>query len=148
MASTNNTPSNKHFKHTLATTASPETIWAIWTDVDHWQDWDSGLQSAELKGPFTTGTKGRLIPLKGPKATFVITEYEEGKSYTFKTRLPLGGLYVKRFWEINDGKTYFTHEVTFKGLTGGLFARGMGKQFREMLPGVLEKIREIAEQQK
>ena len=34
--------SNVHFSHTVETSASPEAIWAIWTDVPNWKQWDDG----------------------------------------------------------------------------------------------------------
>jgi hypothetical protein len=137
--------SNTRFNHTVETTAPPETIWRIWTDVPTWKAWDDGLKTAELDGPFATGTKGTLIPDKGPKARFVLTEVVPGQSYTFRTKLPLGALYVKRVLSTQNGKTAFTHEVWFTGLTKGMFGRALGRNYRQILPGVMEKIRLLAE---
>lgn len=136
---------NTHFSHTLTTTARPETIWIIWTDVPNWSRWDDGLKTADLDGPFTVGTGGRLIPDKGPKSRFVITDLVPGQSYTFRTRLPLGSLYVKRFLTQQNGQTAFTHEVWFTGLTKGIFGRALGRNYRAILPDVLEKIKTLAE---
>lgn len=137
--------SNKHFWNTIETSASPEAIWKIWIDVPNWYLWDTELKGAELKGDFAKGIKGVLIPKKGRKAKFKIVAYEEGKSYTFKTKLPLGGLFVKRTLEVKEEKTFFTHEVWFTGITRGIFARVLGKDFRKALPEVMEKIQKIAE---
>ncbi len=111
----------------------------------NWHEWDTGLRQAELKGEFALNTKGKLLPDRGPKARFKITELEWGKRYTFKTNLPFGGLHVKRYLEVKQGKTHFTHEVWFDGFSGRFFAKRLGAGYRELLPGVLEKIRAIAE---
>ncbi|CCH53713.1 hypothetical protein BN8_02829 [Fibrisoma limi BUZ 3] len=136
--------SNTHFSNTLETTASAERIWQIWTDVPNWKEWDSGLQSAELRGPFQVGTKGVLIPDKGPRSTFVIDSIVPNESYTFRTKLPLGSLYVRRYLTSDAGKTRFTHEVWFTGLTKRLFAKALGRNYRAMLPDVMKKINAIA----
>lgn len=141
------TPSNKHFWYSMETTASPDEIWSIWTDVANWKDWDSGLKDASIKGEFKLNAKGMITSLEGRKSKFKIVEFDEGKSYTFKTKLPLGGLYVKRYLEVKDGKTIFTHEVWFKGMTRGIFAKAFGGEFREMLPDVLGNIKGIAEKE-
>lgn len=133
--------SNTHFSHTVETTASPTAIWRIWTDVPNWKSWDDGLKSADLNGPFAPGTTGTLIPDKGPKSTFVLTEVVDGQSYTFKTNLPLGALYVKRYLGERDGRTVFTHEVWFTGLTKGIFGRSLGRNYRRILPDVMAKIK-------
>ena len=119
--------SNTHFSHSLETKANSAKIWQIWSDVPNWQQWDAGLKSAELLGAFAIGTKGKLIPDKGPKSTFILTELVEGKSYTFKTKLPLGALHDKRYLEEKEGKTYFTHEVWFSGLSKVFLAMHWGE---------------------
>ena len=136
---------NTHFSHAITTTARPETIWSIWTDVSNWHTWDDGLKTAELDGPFAIDTHGRLIPDKGPKSKFVITDLVPGQSYTFRTKLPLGSLYVKRFLTEQNGQTVFTHEVWFTGLTKGIFGRALGRNYRTILPTVMQKINAIAE---
>jgi hypothetical protein len=69
-----------HFSHTLDTPATPEAIWRIWTDVPNWHRWDDGLKTVTLDGPFAIGTSGMLIPDKGPKSRFTITELVPGVS--------------------------------------------------------------------
>jgi hypothetical protein len=58
---------NHHFSHTDSTTAISDKIWQVWTDVPNWKQWDKGLKEAQLDGQFLIGTKGRLVPDKGPK---------------------------------------------------------------------------------
>ncbi|MDP5171087.1 MAG: SRPBCC family protein [Bacteroidia bacterium] len=144
-ASPVNPQNNKHFSHSITTAATPAAIWTVWTEVNKWQNWDSGLSFAMMKGPFELGAKGTITSLEGRKSTFRVVEIEQGSSYTFKTNLPLGGLYVRRSLTTENGLTTFTHEVWFTGLSGGLFARQFGPKFRAMLPGVMEAVVNIAE---
>jgi len=131
--------------HTVETSAPPAEVWTIWTTVEDWKSWDTGLKDAQMEGAFQLKAKGVIISLEGRKSKFKVVDIEEGKSYTIKTNLPLGGLYVKRYLKQNGDKTIFTHEVWFKGLTKGLFAKAFGRKFREMLPEVLQNIKQIAE---
>lgn len=137
--------SNKHFSNTEKTTAPPETIWKIWTDVSNWKDWDTGLKDASVKAGFELNARGEIISLEGRRSKFTVVAFETNKSYTFKTKLPLGALFIKRTLEIKNGTTYFTHEVWFKGLSSGIFAKKLGPKFRKMLPLVMENIKTIAE---
>jgi Polyketide cyclase / dehydrase and lipid transport len=136
---------NTHFSHTLRTPASAAAIWHIWTDVPNWKTWDDGLKTAELKGPFAAGTTGTLIPDKGPTTKFSLTEVVPGVSYTLRTKLPLGSLFIKRTLTSQNGQTTFTHEVLFKGFTKGLFGRALGRKYRAILPDVMNKIKTLAE---
>lgn len=136
---------NYHFSHTDSTSASSDKIWQVWTDVPNWKRWDRGLKEAVLEGEFIVGTKGKLVPDRGPKSKFVISELDPNKSYTFKAKIPLGWLVIKRTLEAKAGQTFFTHEVEFTGILKKFLGNKIGKDYREMLPGVLTEIKLIAE---
>lgn len=140
------TPPSKHyFSASQSTTAKPEAIWNLWTDVSTWQEWDDGLKTAELDQTFVVGAKGKIISLNGQKARFEVVEVLPNQGYTFKTKLPLGSLWIRRSMEQNGAITTFKHEVWFQGITAGIFAKVMGKEFKQMLPKVLENIKQLAE---
>jgi hypothetical protein len=136
---------NYHFSHTDSTTATSDKIWQIWTDVPNWKKWDKGLKEAIIEGEFIVGTKGKLIPDKGLKSKFIISELEPNKSYTFKTKIPFGWLIIKRSLEVKEGKTFFTHDVEFTGIFKRILGNKLGKNYRAMLPSVLTEIKLIAE---
>ncbi|MEL6607253.1 MAG: hypothetical protein AAFP88_03320, partial [Bacteroidota bacterium] len=73
-------PSRKHFWHTVSTTASPESIWAIWTDVSNWHTWDTGLKKAYMEEAFGLEATGVLTSLEGRDTKFTVVAYEEGRS--------------------------------------------------------------------
>jgi hypothetical protein len=136
---------NYHFSHTDSTQVSSDKIWNVWTDVVNWKQWDKGLKEAILEGGFSVGAKGRLIPDKGPKSKFVISEVQLDKSYTFKTKIPFGWLVIKRTLEVKNDITYFTHDVKFTGLLKKVLGKKLGKNYRAMLPDVMREIKRIAE---
>ncbi len=136
---------NFHFSHTDSTLANSKKIWNVWTDVANWKQWDKGLKDAVLYGEFIKGAKGKLIPEKGLKSKFVISELIPNQSYTFKTKIPFGFLIIKRTLEVKEGRTYFTHDVQFTGLLKKTFGKKLGKNYKAMLPQVLTEIKQIAE---
>lgn len=134
------------FDHTVETTAPSEKIWAAWTDVECWPQWDTELASAALDGSFALGAKGRVKPKRGPAAGFSISELMPGESYTFTTRLPLCELKVRRHLiRKESGGAFFTHEVSFVGPLSFVFANLLGQRYREALPVVMENLKKIAE---
>lgn len=133
------------FFHTLETTASPSSVWAVWTDVARWPEWDSELQDAQLTGDFRVGAEGRLTPKRGPRLKFVIVQADWGKSYTYITQLPLCRLKVYRYMRLGGPPLSFTHEVSFEGLLGFFFSWLLGRQFQSVLPGVMQSVRVRAE---
>jgi hypothetical protein len=82
------------FSHTLKTSASPEKIWAIWTDVARWSAWDTELLDSHLESAFVLGAVGKLTPKTGRVSPFIISQLSAGNSYTFTLKLPLCKLNV------------------------------------------------------
>ena len=137
---------DRAFAHTVETAAPPERVWALWTDVAGWPTWDLELKAAELSGPFAVGAEGRLTPVAGPRSRFAVTAVEPGRSYTIETALPLGALRIRRSWTATaDGRTAFTHAVSFHGVGGRLLARRLGPRFRRALPDVMGRLARLAE---
>lgn len=134
--------SNTHFSHTETTIASPEKIWKLWTDVELWPRWDSGLKKATLEGSFISGAKGKLIPDKGPKTSFKITDLSEKISYTIECKIPFGKLIITRRLKQENMLTSFTHEIRFTGLLKNNMG---GKRYRKMLPEVMKELKRLVE---
>ena len=133
------------FKHTLQTTSSPDKIWQIWTDVEHWPTWDSELLEASLDQPFQVGARGRLAPRRGPQSMFEISALDPGVCYRMTAYLPLARLQVERSLSSQIGLTTFTHEAWFDGPLGLLFDRLLGKTYQSALPQAMERLRQQAE---
>jgi hypothetical protein len=138
---------NRAFHFTVETTATPERIWALWSDVTTWRQWDLGLGDANIQGPFQMGAKGQIIPKSGPPAAFTVTAFDPDKSYTFETGLPAARLVVTRsFVSVTPTRTVFRHDVSFKGLLGGFWANRFGPAFRQALPPTMPGLARLAEQ--
>jgi Polyketide cyclase / dehydrase and lipid transport len=142
---------NHAFYHEVTTSAPPNAVWAVWTDVAGWGRWDKGLKSASLDGPFVTGARGTLTPLSGPNARFVVREVRQGESYRFTTALPFASLSVTRTIVssgVSSGQnasTVFRHDVRFDGLLGGFWAKRYGPGFRAALPPTMVGISTLAQ---
>jgi uncharacterized protein YndB with AHSA1/START domain len=99
--------------------ASREQIWAVWSDAARWSEWNSGVRSATLDGPFAAGTKGRLQPASGPTGSIEIVELEPNVSWVTVTRLP--GAQFRLEHRIDDGPGGEV-QVTYRAQLGGRLA--------------------------
>lgn len=134
---------NRHFAHTRESPASPEAIWALWTDVQTWPTWDTEIEAVTLNGPIGLGQTGTLTS-GGRQSRITVTAWDPPRSYAFATRLPLGSLVVTRTLQPHGEGTRFTHDVAFRGLGGRLLAPILGKKFRAALPVVMESLDSLA----
>lgn len=135
---------DRAFSYEVTTTAPPESVWALWTDVSTWKTWDKGLKDAELSEPMRRGSKGKIISLSGQPASFTVTRFDPKRSHTFVTDLPSAKLTVRRTIT-GTSPTRFRHEVSFSGAMAVTFAKQLGPGFRKALPPTMRAIAALAE---
>jgi hypothetical protein len=131
-------------EHTEYTTASPASIWALWSDVEGWPAWDSGLAGASLEGPFAAGSRGRVKPAGGPKVGFELTSVEPESGFADVTRLPLARMSFEHAAVREGDRTRLTHRATISGLATPLFARLIGRGIARDLPDTMRELARMA----
>jgi Polyketide cyclase / dehydrase and lipid transport len=136
---------NYHFSFTIGIKNTPEKVWQTLIDVPTWAAWDTELKEAHLEGSFAVGAEGKLLPKKGPKLKFYISEILPNQSYTFKTKMPLGWLVIKRTLKVENGMTHFTDDIAFTGVLKRVFGFMLGNQFRSVLPEVMDNFKKLTE---
>jgi hypothetical protein len=61
-------------EHEVEADAEPEVIWAMWSDVSRWPEWNADLERAEISGPFAAGSKVTMFPREGEPIELQIAE--------------------------------------------------------------------------
>lgn len=138
-------------KYSATTTASKETLWGLWSDVENWKEFDERLAYSYLidGADFKTGATGYLKANLGMRTKFILTEVNEGLSFTENLNIPLyQTVELKRYFiENEDGTITFTHEVSFKGRLRSVAYALLCGAFKKDLKLVVERLKEIAEAQ-
>lgn len=138
---------NHHFSYTVSVDNSRGKIWHFLTDVSRWSEWDTELRDSRIIGDFALGTKGELIPRKGPKLKFHISALVPYHSYTFITKMPVGALEIKRTLQKDAGAIYFTDNIRFTGPFKRILGIMLGRGFKTLLPEVMENFKKLAERE-
>jgi len=68
----------------------PAAVWAVWTDVARWPEWDVSKEIARLDGPFEPGVSGWAKQRGNLGGTFTITAIEDGRRWVTECPVPLG----------------------------------------------------------
>jgi hypothetical protein len=69
--------------------ADPAAVWALWTNVARWPEWDASKEIARLDGPFGPGASGWAKQRGMLGGSFIITEVEAGRRWVTECPLPL-----------------------------------------------------------
>ena len=70
-----------------------EQVWAVWTNINQWNLWQSDIEYATIKGEFQVGTIFNLKPKGGPRVKIELIEVVPFKSFTDLTRFPGAKMY-------------------------------------------------------
>ena len=78
------------FECEAALQAGPAAVWAVWTDVARWPEWDVSKEIARLDGPFEPGVSGWAKQRGNLGGPFTITVVEPGRRWVSECPMLLG----------------------------------------------------------
>ncbi|MGB3464132.1 MAG: SRPBCC family protein [Cyclobacteriaceae bacterium] len=134
---------NYHFAASIAIKGDKEAVWGLLTDVSKWSEWDTELRDSRISGDFALNASGTLTPKTGPKLRFEIIELQVGSFYTFRTRMPVGYLVIRRALTIREDDVIFTDDIRFTGFLKHLYGIILGRAFRKALPDVMYNFKKL-----
>ena len=123
-----------HFSITVEIQAPPARVWAVMTDVERWHEWTSSITSIERldHGPLAVGSWALIRQPKALPAKWLLTELDEGNSFTWVTRRPGVCVAARHSVEPTAGGSKATLLLEFSGFLGPLLARllrGMSERY-------------------
>jgi uncharacterized protein YndB with AHSA1/START domain len=68
-------------EHSVETSASPEAVWRLWSDMPRWPEWNADLSQAELEGEFSEGSTIRMTSNDGEAVELWIAEALESERF-------------------------------------------------------------------
>jgi hypothetical protein len=101
--------------------AEPAAVWAVWTDVALWPEWDVTKDIAQLDGPFQPGTSGWAKQRGNLGGSFTITAVETGRRWVTECPMPLGKVVFDHLVEpVAEGRVRVVKRVEVQGGLGPL----------------------------
>ena len=123
--------------HSIDIDASPETVWAIWSDVERWSDWTASISKIEklAPGPLAIGLRARVRQPKLPTAIWRVTELTENRGFTWVSTSPGARVTGIHTIEPRLNGSRATMTLIFAGpiaLLFGWFTRSLTQRFLQL----------------
>ena len=118
------------FSTTVDIAASPARVWAVMCAIERWHEWTASIRSVERldAGPIGPRSRARVRQPRLPAAVWEVTDWNEGKGFTWVSRAP--GVRVTGDHQVtpNQAGARATLSICYEGplapilvwLTGGL----------------------------
>jgi hypothetical protein len=133
-------------QHSIETSARPEAIWRVWSDVERWPEWNADLERAELSGPFTAGQVVTMYPRAGEAIELTIAESKEPER--FVDEADFGAVLVRTTHRVERGRgesSRIVYEMQITGPEADTLGTEIGPQISADFPDVLAALSEAAQ---
>jgi hypothetical protein len=131
----------------VETTASPERVWKVWSDMSTWGDWNPNVSTMEWTGGFVQGSQGIMNTKAGQHHKMTLAEVQPGRFFALETVVvPLTRFRFNcRVEPGAAGKTRISQMVEVKGLLGAVVQGMMGPQVSKEFGTLLANLAQKAE---
>jgi uncharacterized protein YndB with AHSA1/START domain len=114
------------YEYSAETTASPEAIWAVWSDVESWGRWNPGIESVTIDGRFQAGSAITMTPPGEEAVQLRITRAVPNQ--VFVDEAEFGGVVVTTEHRIERSGPGRRTAVTYRMLISGPGATEVGPE--------------------
>ena len=125
------------FTHGIDIHASPEIVWAIWSDIEHWFEWTASITKIQKlsPGPLVVGLRACVRQPKLPVAIWRVTELKENCGFTWVSSNPGAHVTGIHALEPRPDGTRATMTLTFAGpiaLLFGWLSRSLTQRYLQL----------------
>ncbi len=104
------------YQHSIGTTATPEAVWRVWSDVQSWGTWNADIEKIEITGPFAAGSEITMTPAGQDPVRLRIAEATENE--LFVDEAVIGELTLRtthRLDRLDANRTQVTYRMEITG---------------------------------
>jgi hypothetical protein len=133
-------------EHNRETTASPASIWRLWSNVATWREWNADIERIEMSGPFAAGSTISMTPIGQDTVDLRIAETSELN--LFVDEADLGDVVVKTFHRvdpIDEGRSMVTYRMEITGPAADTVGPELDPEISGDFPETLAALTERAE---
>ena len=134
----------REYGTSVESTAAPEKVWRIWSDMSTWGQWNPNVTTMDWQGGFMSGTAGVMNTPAGQHHKMQLVDVQPGRSFALLTSVVPGTRF--RFncrIEPANGKTKISQTVEVGGplgpVMGGMLGPQVSKDFITLLQNLARK---------
>jgi hypothetical protein len=128
----------------VETTAPPDKVWKVWSDMSTWGEWNPNVSTMEWQGGFQSGTTGVMNTRAGQHHKMKLLDVVPHQGFALETSVvPLTTFRFNCRIGSAAGKTTVGQWVEVKGplgsVLGGMMGPQVSKEFGTLLSNLAKK---------
>ena len=134
----------KEYGTSVESSASPDKVWRIWSDMSTWGEWNPNVATMDWQGGFANGTAGVMNTRSGQHHKMQLVDVQPGRSFALLTSVVPGTRF--RFncrVEPAGAKTKVEQTIEVGGplgpVMGGMLGPQVSKEFGTLLTNLAHK---------
>ncbi len=134
----------REYGTSVDSSASPEKVWRIWSDMSTWGEWNPNVATMDWEGGFASGTTGVMNTRAGQHHRMQLVDVQPGRSFALITSVVPGTKF--RFncrMEPAGTKTKISQTVEVGGplgpVVGGMLGPQVSRDFGTLLGNLARK---------
>ncbi len=118
----------------IETTATPEQIWKLFSDVCGWKKWNAGIDNIKLNGEFAKGSTFFMQPPGEEGFYSTLVDVKKNKRFTDETVIDNTRVLVHHIiTRLPSGNTKITYSTEISGPNAEEFGQIVTGDFQEVL---------------
>lgn len=117
-----------------------DDIWRIWTDINNWPTWHGDLDYCKLEGDFAVGSHFFLKPKGIKPVKILLTEINEGYSFTDCTSFFGAKMYDTHLAEDTENGLKLTNTLVVTGPLKWLWIKLVAQNVADSVPEEMENL--------
>ena len=134
----------REYGTSVETTASPDRVWQIWSDMSTWGEWNPNVSTMDWQGGFVSGSTGVMNTKAGQHHSMQLVDVQPSRGFALVTSVVPGTKF--RFHcriEPAGAKTKISQTVEVGGplepVLGGMLGPQVSKEFGTLLANLARK---------
>jgi hypothetical protein len=128
------------------TSASPDAVWAVLSDVEAWPGWNPGLKRASLRGKLEPGMVGEVILPDGRRRPMRFDQVQINAALNYSGSAPPGRIhFLNRIEPGAHGGSRVSMGAAISGWLAPLYGRFFGRVIAGYLPTAVAQLADRAE---
>jgi len=136
----------REYGTSVETTASPDKVWHVWSDMSTWGGWNPNVSTMDWNGGFVSGSTGVMNTKSGQHHKMQLVDVQPGRGFALLTAVVPGTKF--RFncrIEQAGGKTKVSQTVGVGGPLGPVMGPILGPQVSKEFGTLLSNLARTAE---